>query len=164
MKNGFGLMLLNLLWNRLIIKNFKMEENYPSKLNKRQLIFLDWVFDVFIYTIVLNLFAQYSEDIYFETFTISLLTAIVLKAIMFVIIGLEHRVTKYFNKKEGQIFKVLNVIIVFLILFLSKFVILEIIDIVFREKVEIYGFIPLVAMIITMIVVRKGIERIYKGL
>lgn len=135
----------------------------PDSTRKKQ-VFLDWTMDLLIYITILNLFAEYSSSIYFETFTISILTAVVLKALLVLIIDLEHSVTKYFKKKKGDIYKYLNIIIAFLILFLSKFVILEIIDILFREKVEIEGFIPLVAMIIAMIATRKILDKIYKKL
>lgn len=140
----------------------KEKEKANSTRNKK--VFLDWTTDLLIYITILNLFAQYSSSIYFETFTISILTAIVLKALLVLIVDLEHSVLKYFKKKQGEIYKYIGGISMFLILFLSKFVILEIIDILFRERVEIKGFIPLVAMIITMIATRKILEKIYKEL
>ncbi len=127
-------------------------------------IFVDWTLDLLIYIIILNLFAQYSSAIYFETFTISIFTAVVLKALLNSIVNLEHYVADFFKRFIGNFARYTSYVTAFLILFLSKFLILEIIDIIFREKVEIHGFIPFVVMIITMIVTRKIIERIYKSL
>ncbi len=135
-----------------------------SKLNRRQEIYVDWSLDLLLYIVILNLFAEYSDAFYFETFTVTILTAIVLKAFLILIMSLEHRVTSYYKKKEGKIYKYLNIISAFLILFLSKFVILEAIDIIFRHRVDIYGFIPLVVLIITMIAARKLMEFVYKNL
>ena len=127
-------------------------------------MFVDWILDLLIYIVILNLFAQYSSSIYFETFTISIFTAIVLKALLNIIVNFEHSIADFFKRFKGKFAKYTYYVTAFLILFLSKFLILEIIDIIFGEKVEIYGFIVLVAMIITMIVTRKVIERIYKTL
>ncbi len=127
-------------------------------------IFIDWTLDLLIYIVILNLFAQYSSAIYFETFTISIFTAIVLKASLNLIVNFEHSVANFFKRFKGKFAKYIHYVTAFLILFLSKFVILELIDIIFREKVEIHGFIPFVAMIITMIATRKILEHIYNKL
>lgn len=134
-----------------------------KKYTKKE-IFVDWTLDLLIYIVILNLFAQYSSAIYFETFTISILTAVVLKASLNFVVNFEHSVTDFFKKFKGKFAKYTYYVTAFLILFLSKFVILEIIDIIFRERVEIHGFIPFVAMIITMIATRKILVHIYNKL
>lgn len=141
----------------------KKESNIIT-INPKKQTFMDWTLDLLVYIVILNFFAEYSSSIYFETFTISVLTAFVMKALLNLIIGLEHSVSSYFGKKKEKVYKYINLIVVFSILFLSKFLILEIIDILFGTYVEIKGFIPLVAMIITMIATRKIIEAIYKNL
>jgi hypothetical protein len=50
------------------------------------------------------------------------------------------------------------------ILFLSKFVILEAVDIVFGDRVERGGFFMIVILIIAMMVVRAVVELIYRRL
>lgn len=135
-----------------------------AKKHTKKEIFVDWTLDLLIYIVILNLFAQYSSAIYFETFTISIFTAFVLKALLNLIIGFEHSVANFFSRFKGKFAKYTSYVTAFLILFLSKFLILEVIDIIFGEKVEIYGFVILVAMIITMIATRKIIVHIYNKL
>ena len=142
----------------------KAEQSKSVTINAKKQTFIDWTLDLLIYIIILNFFAEYSSSIYFETFTISVLTAIVLKILLVWVISLEHSVLSYFGKKKQNIYKYINIIVVFSILFFSKFLILEVIDILFGPYVEIKGFIPLVAMIIAMIVTRKVVEAIYKNL
>jgi len=139
-----------------------MEDELLPAASKNQKLFIDWTLDLLVYIVILNIFAQYSSSIYFENFTISILTAIVLKILLVLIFKLEHKVYRIFKSIEGKLSKTLNIIISLLILFFSKFVILEIINIVFGEYVEIKGFIPLMFMIIIMIVTRKTIEGVYK--
>ena len=93
-----------------------------------------------------------------------MLTAIVLKALLNVILRLEHRIASYFRTREGTIYRLLQVVSMWSILFLSKFVILEAIDIIFGEHVEIGGFIPIVALIISMLVAELIVKRIYERL
>ena len=114
---------------------------------------------------MIALFDEHYPSIYVETFTIALFMAIVMKALLVLVLRFEHVVSDFFKKmKQTSLVKVLSVLSAFLILFLSKFVILDILDIIFREKVEIEGFIPLVLLIITMIAVEKGLEYAFKKL
>ena len=126
--------------------------------------YITWYVDILVYTVVLNLFEEYVEAIWIESFTISLLTAILLKALLAIIAGFEHRVRHYFEQKEGTGWKVLGLVAIFSILFLSKFLILEIVDLVFGDRVELGHFIEVVVLIISMIVARALADWIYKRL
>ena len=147
------------------------EENKPITTNsesititRSQNLFADWMTAVLVYTVILNLFVEYSDAFVIDSFTISVLTAIVLKAFLEMILRLEHRVATFFKAREGTFFRVLGILITFSILFFSKFVILEAIDIIFGDHVEISGFIPLVALIITMLVAELLVHKIYERL
>ena len=66
---------------------------------RRQMIFFSWTKDVLIYVVVLNLFVEYVEAVVIDSFTISILTAILLKALLDLILGLEHRVDHFFEAR-----------------------------------------------------------------
>ena len=133
-------------------------------ITRAQFTYVTWYVDILIYTVVLNLFEEYVEAIWIESFTISLLTAILLKALLVIIAGFEHRVRHYFAQKEGTGWKVLGVVVTISILFLSKFLILYLVDLVFGDRVELGHFIEIVALIISMIVARALADWIYKRL
>lgn len=145
------------------------KESIPTTSNsinvtRSQHLFADWMTAVLVYTVILNLFVEYSGAFVIDSFTISVLTAIVLKAFLDIILRLEHRVAAYFRARQGTFYRLLQIVLTFSILFLSKFVILEAIDIIFGDHVEIDGFIPLVALIITMLVAEQIVHRIYERL
>ena len=52
----------------------------------------------------------------------------------------------------------------FSILFVSKFVILEVIDIVFGDRVTLGKFIEVAALVVTMILARQGVAWTYRRL
>ena len=133
-------------------------------ITRSQHLFLDWMTAILVYTVILNLFVEYSDAFVIDSFTISVLTAIVLKAFLDIILGLEHRVASYFKAREGAFYRLLGIFFTLSILFLSKFVILEAIDIIFGDHVEISGFIPLVALIIAMLVADQLLHKIYERL
>jgi hypothetical protein len=58
----------------------------------------------------------------------------------------------------------MQIIAVWLILFLSKFVILEVVDIVFGDHVELGGFITVLTLVLVMMITREIVQRIYLSL
>ncbi|MGD8464242.1 MAG: hypothetical protein PVI09_10300 [Anaerolineae bacterium] len=142
-------------------------ENRPLaeiSITRAQWLFTSWTKDVLIYTIVLNLFVEYVDAIVIDSFTISMLTAILLKALLDVILGLEHRVADYFQQRSGPISKILRIVSTWLILFLSKFVILEVVDVVFGDHVELGGFLSVLSLVLVMMITREIVQRIYVSL
>ena len=133
-------------------------------ITRAQKTYVSWYADILIYTVVLNLFEEYSEAIRIESFTISLLTAILLKALLALVGRFEHRVHHYFEQKEGTFWKVLGFVVIFSILFLSKFLILEIVNLVFGDRVELGHFVEVVVLIVSMIIARAIADWIYRRL
>jgi hypothetical protein len=133
-------------------------------ITRAQMRFSSWMKDVLIYIVVLNLFVEYVDAIVIDSFTISIFTAILLKALLDVILGLEHRVADYFQQRTGPVSKVLRVVSTWLILFLSKFVILEVVDVVFGDHVELGGFITVLSLVLVMMIAREIVQRIYGSL
>ena len=134
------------------------------RITHAQHVFADWMTAVLVYTVILNLFVEHSEAFTIDSFSISILTAIVLKALLAIIVRFEHRVAAFFRAKEGRVYRVLGIVSTIAVLFFSKFIILEIIDIIFREHVEIKGFIPMVALIITLLIGEQVVHRVYERL
>ena len=64
-------------------------EEAKATLTRAQYTYVSWYVDILIYTVVLNLFVEYVEAIQIDSFTISLLTAILLKALLALIGGFD---------------------------------------------------------------------------
>jgi hypothetical protein len=126
--------------------------------------FASWMADVLVYIVVLNLFVEFVHTIVIDSFWISMLTAILLKLLLDAVLGLEHRVSGFFKAREGVVSRVLGLVSVFLILFFSKFVILEAVNFVFGDHVELGHFIEVAALIVAMIVARRLVQAVYERL
>lgn len=120
--------------------------------------------DVLIYIVVLNLFVEYAGSVVIDSFTISIFTAILLKILLDLVLALEHRVSEYFKRKDRPISKVLRVVSVWGILFLSKFVILEVVDVVFGDHVSLGSFWMVIAIVLSMMIARELFARLYLAL
>ena len=122
--------------------------------------FTSWARDVLVYTVVLNLFVEYWDAIVIDSFTISILTAVVLKLLLDLLTTVEHHVKDFVSRFS----KLLGYVSMWVVLFLSKFVILEVIDIIFGDHVELGKFLDVVVLIITLIVARELTVRAYLAL
>jgi hypothetical protein len=133
-----------------------------TKVTRGQQVFASWVTDVLVFIVVLNLFVEYLPRVVTESFTISIFTAVVLKLLIEAIAGLEHRVSGWFKRREGSGWRLLGLVTVFAILFFSKFVILEVIDFVFGDRVTLGGFIEVFVLVLTMLLARLGLTWTYR--
>ena len=130
----------------------------------KQQRFASWTTDVLVYIVVLNLFVEFVDAIVIDSFWISILTAVLLKALLDIVIRLEHRVGAFFDNLGGPFYKFIGIATKFLILFTSKFIILEIVNIVFGEHVELGHFIDVLVLIIAMMATKAIMVKIYQRL
>jgi len=135
-------------------------EPKTTTVTRGQARYRSWVSDVLVYTLVLNLFDEYWDAIVIESFTVSVLTAVLMKVLLDALALVEHHVHGFVGARN----KVLGVISMWLVLFLSKFVILETVELVFGDEVELGQFLDVVVLIITMMAARELNARAYDAL
>ena len=133
-----------------------------------QRTFLRYYTGILIDLVVLNLFAEYWDKVYVDSFTTSLLAAIVLQLLLKATIAVEHWVAGFFKGKPGGWNTFLRFFFAWLVLFGSKFVILEAISQLFGENVHFsgiwHGIIPLIVVVVVMLLVEELIVRFYRML
>lgn len=127
----------------------------------RQAAFADWMTDVLVYIVVLNLFVEYAPAVIIESFSLSILTAVLMKLMLDVITKFEHRIVGFFRAKEGAFFQVMGTVAFFTILAAGKLLILEVINLVFGEEVQLGHFIEVLVLILAMMIARELVQRIY---
>ena len=133
-------------------------------ISRAQETYVSWYVDVLIYTIVLNLFDEYVEAVHIASFTISLLTALLLKLMLVFITRFEHRIHHWFDQKEGTAWHILGIVTTMVILILGKLLILEVVNWVFGDRVELGHFVTVLVLILTMIVARALADWFYRQL
>jgi hypothetical protein len=120
-----------------------------------QRYYSDFMIDVLVYTVVLNLFVEYVDSIVIDSFTVSLLTAIVMKLLIDLIDYVVALAKGYFERKGSTLAKVLFGLSAWAIMFFSKIVILEVVQIIFEEDVDLGGFVNVLMLVIAMMVARR---------
>ena len=134
----------------------------------RQKLFLRHFTGALIDLAVLGLFNEYSSKVHVYDFTTLLLAAILLQILLQLTIVAEHRVLHLFEGKSGAVWKSAKYFTAWLILFGSKFVILEALSFTFGDKVHFegafHGIVWLIIVVVTMLVFEELVVRIYRKL
>jgi hypothetical protein len=136
--------------------------------SNRQRLFLLYFVGALVDLVVLGLFDEYSDRVYVDSFTTMLLAAVVLQFLLKGTIAVEHWVASHFKSKVGGWWKALRFFCAWLVLFGSKFVILEALDITFGDSVAfegvLHGIVWLIIVVVTMVVVEELLVRFYRKL
>jgi hypothetical protein len=121
------------------------------------------VVDLFVYVVVLNLAIQYLPAVISETFTLSLLTAALLKVALELVVLLKGAVVARLRRATTRVAKIVAVLTLWVVAAGSKLVVLWLIDIVFGGFVSLGGFIPVTLLVIVLLLSRAAVRRTLYG-
>lgn len=129
----------------------------------RQRLIIHYLCAVLIDLVVLNLFNEFWAQVHVASFSWSLLAAVLLQAFLKGTNALVYQLGVFFSARRGALMKVLRVFTAWLVLVLSKFVILEAIDLVFGDKVRFEGamdgLVPLMVVVTVMVIAEEAVVR-----
>ena len=130
----------------------------------RQERFLRGVLGVLVDVTVLALFVEHWDRIEIDSYTIALLTAILLQGMLKGTLAIEHRIGHFFGDRSGAGALAARVFVTWSLLFGSKVVILGIVDLLFGDAVELGGLIPFIVLVVVMLAAEALIKRLYDAL
>ncbi|MFL6761503.1 MAG: hypothetical protein ACJ8FB_02980 [Sphingomicrobium sp.] len=134
----------------------------------RQRLFVLFFVGTLVDLVVLCLFNEYSDKVYVDSFTTALLASIVLQFLLKVTIAAEHRILALFKGKTGAAWKSLKYFVAWLILFGSKFVILEALSFAFGHNVHfegmLHGIVWLIIVVVAMVIIEELVVRFFRRL
>jgi hypothetical protein len=141
-------------------------EHTPSP---RQRAFSRYLTATLVDLVVLNLFIEYCPQyVSADAFTTTLLAAVVLQVLLKLTIVLEHRVAAFFNARQGGFAKFMRYFTAWLILFGSKFVILEALAFAFSDGLRFggpfNGIVALIGVVVAMLVAEAVLVMLYRRL
>lgn len=118
------------------------------------------VIDVFVYVVVLNLAIEYVPAVISEGFTLSLLTAVLLKVALEVVVVLKATVMQRLRAASTSRGRVTAALSLWVVAAGSKLVVLELIDLVFGDAVSLGGFVSVTALVVVLLVARAAVRRL----
>lgn len=146
-----------------IIKN-----EQAGSFSRRQQLFVKYTFFVLVDLMVLNMFNEYWDNVSIECFSISLLAALLLQTLLQLTIAIEHHVANIFKDDPSLKAKIFRALSTWLILFISKLVILTAINLAFGDRILFSGpadgLIVFITVIIAIIIAEQVFLQTYKSL
>lgn len=106
--------------------------------------------------VVLNLAVEYVPAVISEGFTLSLLTALLLKIALELVIVLKNRVIGWFRAATTRRAQVAAALSLWVVAAGSKLVVLELVDLVFGDAVSLGGFIPVTLLVVALLAARAA--------
>jgi hypothetical protein len=135
-----------------------------NSFNQRQLFFKEMFVGTLIYAVVLGFFDDYTSIVYAKSFSTIFLASIVLEAMTFLAFQLKNKIIGWLKNRTGAIYKFLMFFCVWLIMFLSKFVFVWVIDLVFGSNININGFFGILLIVLSVTVVHKLADKVFIAL
>ena len=131
-----------------------------------QLLYVRYFVAVLVDLVVLNLFEEYWGAVIIDSFTISLLTAIILQVTLKFTIKIEHKINHFFKSRfSGTFMKITSGVVMYLVLLAAKISILELINWAFGDRVEFSGpwhrVIAFLTVVIVMLTIEGVVVRLY---
>lgn len=137
-------------------------------INNKQRLYLRYFTAILIDLTVLNLFDEYWDLVEINSFTISLFAAIMLQVLLVITLKIEHKIGDFFKKKKGFWAKFMRIFSAWLVLFGSKFVILEALSFAFGDEVQFkgpfHGIVAFIVVIVVMLLTEAVSTKITKSL
>ena len=143
-------------------------ETFEHTPSLRQRRFMRYLTATLVDLAVLGLFAEYWEYVSVNSFTIMVLAAVLLQVLLKLTIVLEHKVAAFFNARPGGFNKFMRFFTAWLILFGSKFAILEALVLAFGDRISFggpfHGVVVLIAVVVVMLVVEAVLVKLYRSM
>lgn len=118
------------------------------------------VVDVFVYTFVLALAAEHFPGIISESFTVSVLTAVLLKVILEAVVAIKNEIKARRKAATTPAGKAFGVALLWLLLAGSKLVVLEVVALVLGDRVHLGGFFAVTGLVLVLMAARAGVRRL----
>lgn len=110
--------------------------------------------------VVLNLAIEYVPSVISEGFTLSLVTALLLKIALELVISLKNKVITRLRAATTRRAKAAAALTLWVVAAGSKLVVLELVDLVFGDAVSLGGFIPVTVLVVALLVSRAAVRRL----
>lgn len=118
------------------------------------------IIDLFVYVVVLNLAIEHVPSVISEGFTLSLLTAALLKIALELVILLKNHILSRLRAATTRRAKVAAAVSLWVVAAGSKLVVLELVDLVFGDAVSLGGFIPVTLLVVALLGSRAAVRRL----
>ena len=143
-------------------------ETFEHTPSLRQRRFMRYLTATLVDLAVLGLFAEYWEHVVVSSFTVMAIAAVLLQILLKATIVVEHHVAAFFNARPGGFNKFMRFFMAWVVLFGSKFVILEALAFALGGRLvfggPFHGIVALIVVVVVMLAVEAALVKLYRSL
>ena len=126
-----------------------------SDFSKRQLAFIELFVGTLIYVVVLGFLNDYTSIVYAKSFSTIFFASAVLELLTFLAFKLKTLVINMLKNRKGRAYKILMFFSVWLIMFLSKFVFIVVLDLLFDSYIKVNGFFGILLVVLCVTIIHR---------
>lgn len=131
---------------------------------KTQLTFQELFIGALIYVTVLGFFNDYSSIVEIKSFTSLFFAALVLETLTYLTFRLKGRIVRWLGGRSGLIYRIALIFCVWLVMFISKFVFIWALDLIFDDYVNINGFFGILILVLCVTIAQKTAYLLFRKL
>lgn len=136
-----------------------MNQKKPG-LNPKQLLFKKMFAGSLIYAVVLGFFNDYTNVVAAKNFSIIFLAALLLSALTYLAFFLKVKIISWLKDKGAFTYRLLMFFLVWLVMFIFKFIFVWTIDFTFGSYMNIKGFFGILAIVVSVTILSRLADQV----
>ncbi len=114
-----------------------------------------------LYAVVLGFFNDYTSIVTAKSFSTIFYASFVLEILTFLAFSLKSKIINWLKDRKGTFYKVLMFFCIWLVMFLSKFVFIWVVDSIFGDYININGFFGILLIVLSVTIVHKLADKVF---
>lgn len=129
--------------------------NTGKTFSPRQLAFQEIFIGTLIYAVVLGFFNDYTSIVSARSFSTIFFASVVLEILTYLAFQLKGAIISWLKNRQGTVYRALMFFCVWLVMFVSKFVFIWALDLVFDDYIIINGFFGILLVVLSVTIIHK---------
>jgi amino acid transporter len=132
-----------------------------KQFTSRQIAFKELFVGTLLYAVILGFLGDYTDFVTVGTFSTIFLASIVLEILTYLTFMLKAAVLRRYRQRYGQLKILTTILLIWPIMFVSKFVFVWFIDVLFSGSIDIQGFWGILIVVVSVTVVHKLADAVF---
>ena len=140
---------------KLVSGTIRIVKENTHKFTTRQLIFQELFIGTLIYAVVLGFFNDYTDVVVAKSFSTIFFASFVLELLTYLVFKVKGRIVAHFKSRPGRRAKIAMGLLIWLVMFSSKFLFIWILNFVFEDYIAINGFFGILVVVLAVTIIHK---------
>ncbi len=135
-----------------------------SHFNSKQLLFKELFVGTLIYAVVLGFLNDYTSLVDAKSFSTIFYASVALQLLTMLAFWLKGKIVEALKPRPGPIYRVALFFSVWAVMFVSKFIFIWVIDVLFGDYIAIEGFFGILIVVVLVTLVHRLADRVFMAL